>query len=79
MLGNGLRRGDIACPPPHGTFIAGRELPDWSAYFLFLIGVVTGVAVTIATNHANGAVEFLRTNSSIVVAVVVVVAAGRFF
>merc|ERR1712159_412341 len=79
LLGNGLRRGDIACPPPHGTYIAGRELPDWSAYFLFLIGVVTGVAVTIATNHANGAVEFLRTNSSIVVAVVVVVAAGRFF
>ena len=79
LLGNGLRRGDVACPPPHGTFIAGRELPDWSAYFLFLIGVVTGVAVTIATNHANGAVEFLRTNSSIVVAVVVVVAAGRFF
>ena len=79
LLGNGIKRGDVACPQPHGTFIAGRELPDWSAYFLFLIGVFTGVAVAVATNHANEGVEFLRTNSSIVVAVAVVVLAGRFF
>merc|ERR1712216_1113697 len=79
LLGTGFKRGDLACPPPHGTFIAGRELPDWSAYFLFLLGIAVGAGATIATNRANEAVDFVRTNSSVVVAVLVVVLAGRFF
>ena len=79
LLGSGIRRGDLACPPPHGTFIAGRELPDWSAYFLFLFGVGVGVGIAIATNQANEAVEFCRKNSNIIAAVLVVVLAGRFF
>lgn len=79
LLGSGIRRGDLACPPPHGTFIGGRELPDWSAYFLFLFGVGVGVGVAIATNQANQAVEFCLKNSNIIAAVLVVVLAGRFF
>jgi hypothetical protein len=79
LLGSGFKRGDLVCPPPHGTFIAGRELPDWSAYFLFLFGVGIGVAVAVATNHAQQAVDFVQANGSIVAAVAVVVLAGRFF
>lgn len=79
LLGSGFKRGDLVCPPPHGTFIAGRELPDWSAYFLFLFGVGIGVAVAVATNQAQQAVDFVQANGSIVAAVAVVVLAGRFF
>jgi hypothetical protein len=79
LLGFGFTRGELACPPPHGTFIAGRELPDWSPYFLFLLGLLLGGALTIATNHADRAVTFMRDNRSIVSAIAVVILAGRFF
>jgi len=79
LLGHGVARGDLACPPPHGTYIAGRELPDWSAYFLFLFGIAVGVGGALATNSAPKAVEFARENTSVIVAVVCVVLAGRFF
>ena len=79
LLGAGLNAADLVCPPPHGTFIAGRELPDWSAYFLFLFGVALGVAVAVSTNHASEGVAFIRRHASVVVAVLVVVLAGRFF
>ena len=42
-------------------------------------GIAVGAGATIATNRANEAVDFVRTNSSVVVAVLVVVLAGRFF
>jgi hypothetical protein len=79
LLGHGFSQSDLSCPQPHGTFIAGRELPDWSAYFLLCLGIAIGVGATLASNSAPKAVEFVQQNRSILIAILCVVLAGRFF
>lgn len=79
LLGHGVTRGSLACPPPHATYIAGRELPDWSAYFLFLLGIAAGVFGAHAANSTQKAIDFARENASVIVAILCVVLAGRFF
>lgn len=78
LLGKGIRKEDVFCPTPVGTFIAGRDLPDWAPHFLVGVGIVLGLLSTTFLKLTPTIFATLTEHPILFVLLFVVVFAGRF-
>jgi hypothetical protein len=46
IQGLGISKEEVWCPSPTGTFIGGRDLPDWAPHFLVGVGLVIGLLIS---------------------------------
>ena len=46
IQGLGISKDEVWCPNPTGTFIRGRDLPDWAPHFLVGVGLVIGMLIS---------------------------------
>lgn len=78
MLGLGISKDQILCPRPTGTFIGGRDLPDWAPHFLVGVGVVLGFFVSAFLKATPYIFAVMCEHPTLFVVLGVVVIAGRF-
>jgi len=78
VLGLGISKDQIWCPTPTGTFIGGRDLPDWAPHFLVGVGVVLGFFVSAFVKATPAIYAVMCDHPVLFVVLGVVVLAGRF-
>jgi len=78
VLGLGISKEEIWCPKPVGTFIGGRELPDWAPHFLVGVGLVLGFFISAAFKATPAVFAVMCEHPALFVVAGVVVLAGRF-
>ena len=78
VLGLGISKEQIWCPTPTGTFIGGRDLPDWAPHFLVGIGVILGFFVSSFLKATPYIFAVMCEHPALFVVLGVVVLAGRF-
>lgn len=78
ILGLGISKEEVWCPTPTGTFIGGRDLPDWAPHFLVGVGLVIGLLITAFANTTPLIYEFICEHPLGFVVGAMVVLAGRF-
>ena len=78
VLGLGISKDQILCPTPTGTFIGGRDLPDWAPHFLVGVGIVLGFFVSAFIKATPAIYAVMCDHPLLFVVLGVVVLAGRF-
>jgi len=78
MLGKGVSKEQVWCPTPTGTFIAGRDLPDWAPHFLVGVGIILGLLLTSFLKATPMIFAVMTEHPILFVLLFVAVFAGRF-
>ena len=78
MQGLGISKEQVWCPSPTGTFIGGRDLPDWAPHFLVGVGLVCGLLISAFAKTTPLIFEFVCEHPLGFLVGAVVVLAGRF-
>jgi hypothetical protein len=78
ILGLGISKEEVWCPTPTGTFIGGRDLPDWAPHFLVGVGLVIGMCVSAFAQVTPAIYAWMVDHPLGCVVAAVVLVAGRF-
>ena len=78
ILGLGISKEEVWCPTPTGTFIGGRDLPDWAPHFLVGVGLVIGMCVSAFAQVTPAIYAWMVDHPLGGVVAAVVLVAGRF-
>ena len=78
IQGLGISKDEVWCPNPTGTFIRGRDLPDWAPHFLVGVGLVIGMLISAFAKTTPAIYAFMCDHPLLGLVVVAVLIAGRF-
>ena len=78
IQGLGISKDEVWCPNPTGTFIRGRDLPDWAPHFLVGVGLVMGMLISAFAKTTPAIYAFMCDHPLLGLVVVAVLIAGRF-
>lgn len=78
IQGLGISKDEVWCPTPTGTFIGGRDLPDWAPHFLVGVGLVIGMLISAFAKTTPAIYAFMCDHPLLFLVAAVVLIAGRF-